>query len=111
MSTDVTVISIVKIIIIGLTLKIIRLFINIIRENNTNTKLNNKKANCHSFIKIILNNEINRTGIKKKNKDGLWYAFSVERNSKILKSNLIKSSAHLENLSESEDIENPNVKW
>ena len=56
---------------IGLTLISNRLFTKIIREKNTNIILNIKKANCHSFTKITLQNAINNTGTEKKYRDGL----------------------------------------
>lgn len=110
-STDITIIGNVRDIKIGLTLISNRLFVKINRDKNTNVRLNNKKANCHSLTKITLHSAINNTGTEKKNRDGLWYALSIEKNSYKLKSNLINSSAHLENLTESVDMENPELKW
>ena len=110
-STETTISGSVKDIKNGLTLISKRHFTKIISEKNTNDKLNIKKANCHSLTKITLHKAINNTGTEKKNRDGLWEALSIEKNSYKLKSNLIKSSAHLESLSESEDIEKPDLKW
>ena len=109
-STDIVIIGNVESIKIGLTSLSNRILTNIKRERKTNIKLNIKKANCHSFIKKTLHKEIKNTGTEKKNKDGLWDALSIEKNSKKLKFSLTKSSAHLENLSESEDIEKPKLK-
>ena len=110
-STETTISGSVKDIKTGLTLISKRHFTKIIREKNTNDKFNIKKANCHSLIKITLHKAINTTGTEKKNRDGLLDILSIEKNSYKLKSNLIKSSAHLENLFESEDIEYPEFKW
>ena len=95
----------------GFTLISNRHFTKIIREKNTNDKFNIKKANCHSLTKITLHKAINTTGTEKKNRDGILKFISIEKNSYKLKSNLINSSAHLENLFESEDIEYPEFKW
>ena len=110
-STEIRITGKAKDIKTGLTLISKRHFTKIISEKNTNDKLNIKKANCHSLTKITLHKAINNTGTEKKNRDGLWEALSIEKNSYKLKSNLIKSSAHLESLSESEDIEKPDLKW
>ena len=109
-STETTISGSVKDIKTGLTLISKRHFAKIIREKNTNDKFNIKKANCHSLTKITLHKAINTTGTEKKNRDGLLDILSIEKNSYKLKSNLIKSSAHLENLFESEDIEYPEFK-
>ena len=109
-STEATISGNVKDIKTGLTLISKRLFTKIIREKNTNDKFNIKKANCHSLTKITLHKAINTTGTEKKNRDGLLDILSIEKNSYKLKSNLIKSSAHLENLFESLDIEYPEFK-
>ena len=110
-STETTISGSVKDIKTGLTLISNRHFTKKIREKNTNDKFNIKKANCHSLTNITLHKAIKNTGTEKKNRDGLWEALSIEKNSYKLKSNLIRSSAHLENLSESEDMENPEFKW
>ena len=95
---------------IGLTPISKRLLTKISRERKTNNKLNNKKANCHSLTKTTLHIAINETGSEKKNRCGLIDDFSIKKKSKKLNFNLIKSSAHLENLSESGDIEKPEYK-
>ena len=110
-STDIKIIGKVIDIKIGLTPISKRFFAKIISEKSISVWFNNKKANCHSFTKINLHSAINTTGTEKKNRDGLWDTLSIEKNSFKLKSNLINSSAHLENLMESEDIEKPKLKW
>ena len=110
MSTEITITDNVKHIKIGLTLTSSRPFTKIKREKNTNVRFNNKKTNCHSLIKKTLQNAINTTGTEKKNKCGLRADLSIEKKSNKLKFNLIKSSAHLENLSESEDMLYPEFK-
>ena len=110
-STEIRINGNVKDIKTGLTLISNRHFTKKIREKNTNDKFNIKKANCHSLTNITLHKAIKNTGTEKKNRDGLWEALSIEKNSYKLKSNLIRSSAHLESLSESEDMENPEFKW
>lgn len=110
MSTDITIIGNVRDIKIGLTPIIKRLFVNTNKEKNTNDKLNNKKANCQSLIKKTLHNAIKKTGSEKKSRWGLIEVLSIKKKSKKLNFNLIKSSAHLENLIESEDIECPDLK-
>ena len=70
-STDITIIGKVSDIKIGLIPISNRVFVKITRDKNTNVKLNNKKANCHSLTKIILHSAINNTGTEKKNRDGL----------------------------------------
>ena len=109
-SIEATISGSVKDIKTGLTLISKRHFTKIIREKNTNDKFNIKKANCHSLTKITLHKAINTTGTEKKNRDGILKFLSIEKNSYKLKSNLIKSSAHLENLFESEDIVYPEFK-
>ena len=109
-STDITTSGKVIDIKIDLTSISKRVFVTIIKEKNTSNKLNNKKKNCNSLTKITLHNAINITGIEKKNSEGLWATLSIEKNSNKLKLRLIRVSAHLENLSESEDIENPDLK-
>ena len=105
-----TIIGKVRDIKIGLIPISLRHFAKTIREKKTNSRFNNKKANCHSFTNNNLHNEINVTGTKKKNRCGLWSALSIEKNSLKLKLNFISSSAHLENLTESEDITKPELR-
>ena len=86
-----------------------RIFTKIIKEKNTRDRFSNKNENCHSLTKITLQDAISKTGKEKKNSDGLWEALSIEKNLYKLKSKLINTSAHLEYLSESEDIEKPDL--
>ena len=79
-------------------------------EINRRSKLNIKNTNCHSLTNNILHSAITTTGTEKKNSEGLCDALSIEKKSKKLKFNLINSSAHLENLLESEDITKPELK-
>lgn len=109
-STDITINGKVREIKIDLTPISKRLFTKNIKEKNTKNKFNNKKENCHSLPKITLQNAISKTGTEEKNSDGLWDALSIKKNSYKLKSRFIKLSAHFEYLSESEDMEKPDLK-
>ena len=53
---------------IGLTSNFLSVFTKIIKEKNTNNKLNNKKTYCQLLTKIILHNAIANTGTEKKNR-------------------------------------------
>tara|TARA_B110000037_G_C16785999_1_gene369390 strand:- start:194 stop:502 length:309 start_codon:yes stop_codon:yes gene_type:complete len=74
-----------------LTPMIKRVLAKIIIEKNTSIRLNNKKMYCHLSANKVLHNAIKNIGIVKKK---LF----------ISKLNLIKLSAQLENLLESEDV-------
>lgn len=110
MSTDIRISGKAKDIKTGLMPKDKRHFVKIIKEKNKNERFNKKKTNCQSLTKIILHNEINKTGIEEKNKGGLFGTLSIKKNSNKLKSKLIKMSAHFSYLKESEDIINPELK-
>jgi hypothetical protein len=62
-STDITRIGIVSDITIGLTFKIKRLFVKIIKDKNNSSRFNIKKAFCHSLPKKNLNIAIKIIGI------------------------------------------------
>ena len=80
-----------------LTPMIKRVLAKIIIEKNTSVRFNNKKMYCQLSTNKILHNAIKNIG-------------SVKKNSYKSKLNLIKSSAYLENLLESEDIRKPELK-
>ena len=69
------------------------------------------KFQIPTLTKIILHNAIANTGTEKKNRWGRIAVFSIKKKSKKLKFNLIRVSAHNENLAESVDMENPELKW
>tara|TARA_B100000780_G_C20853523_1_gene339236 strand:+ start:24 stop:332 length:309 start_codon:yes stop_codon:yes gene_type:complete len=74
-----------------LTPMIKRVLAKIIIDKNTSIKFNNKKMCCQLSANKILHNAIKNIGI-------------VKKKSNKSKLNLIKLSANLENLSESEDM-------
>ena len=80
-STDITITGKLIAIKIGLTPISKRLLTKIIKEKKTNSKFNNKKANCQSLTKIILHSAINETGNEKKNRFGLSEIFSIKKKS------------------------------